>query len=653
MRAYPILRSFILAWSSFAGLEAQVAVTLDSATSPREGLPGVTNITITGSNFPNETIPPANVNVTLARADGAVAPVVAIATAVTTLSGSSRQVSFTIPSSVSVPVPTLYVVSISGTTTAGTSFASANKASLTIDPGPTLTSIIPNAGRQAQQNLVVVIQGQLTNFVQDVTLAGFGPGVSVGGAAAGAPGPVTVLNATTVRAVLGIASDAALGPRTVVVQTGSEQLSLTNGFTVNPGAPAVTSLTPANGPRGQMLTAVMVTGAFTHFTQGTPVVTFSNPGLTANTVQATDNTHLTLTLTIAVSADTGASDVTVVTGPKTATGSGVFTVTPALPLVTSINPQSGQPGQTLTGVVITGVFTHFQIGSPVVSFSNTGITASAVQVIDDTHLTVTLTIAANAPLGASAMTVITRTETATGAGLFTVGAIAGTISAVTISPTSIPLGIATPVTTTAMVTGTPDAGSVMLQRLDSSGRVLAILGTLHDDGLNGDAKANDGIFTLVSTFTEFAIGPISLRVSATFSGAVNHVFSPIGTLTVTGTPPPTVTITAPANLSYLNLSPTTVTGTVSDPKATVVINSIAAGREWRLQRNDSTSRGAKHRHRYRDIGQRFGWQREHHGDPRYHAAARHHHVSRRPVRHHRLGNLGCWQRERYCRWNRE
>jgi len=41
-------------------------------------------------------------------------------------------------------------------------------------------------------------------------------------------------------------------------------------------------------------------------------------------------------------------------------------------------------------------------------------------------------------------------------------------------------------------------------------------------------------------------------------------------------PVPVVTFTAPANLSYLNLSPTTVTGTVNDPTATVTVNSIPA-----------------------------------------------------------------------------
>jgi hypothetical protein len=48
------------------------------------------------------------------------------------------------------------------------------------------------------------------------------------------------------------------------------------------------------------------------------------------------------------------------------------------------------------------------------------------------------------------------------------------------------------------------------------------------------------------------------------------------TLTLQYTRVPVVTLTQPANLSYLNISPTTVSGTVDDPTATVEINGIAA-----------------------------------------------------------------------------
>ena len=67
-------------------------------------------------------------------------------------------------------------------------------------------------------------------------------------------------------------------------------------------------------------------------------------------------------------------------------------------------------------------------------------------------------------------------------------------------------------------------------------------------------------------------GPNSINVAAA-DLAGNSASSG---LSVSYTRVPTVTITSPANLSYFNISPTTVTGTVDDPAATVVVNSVAA-----------------------------------------------------------------------------
>lgn len=369
-------------------------VTLAGATVPPTGQAGVTYVSISGTGFPNGPILPTNTVVTLELLGGA-ARVTTRATAIDTIAATrrgrtTRRITFLIPSEIIVANPTLYYVSVSGEVPY-LQFAGTNRALLTINPGnpnPAISSVTPSSG-VAGQSLTVTIIGSSTHFVQGSTKASLGAGVSVGGAANGTLGPVTVNSATSATAQLVIDPTAAAGPRDVTVQTGSESATLSGRFGV------------------------------------------TIPSSTA-------------------------------------------------------------------------------------------------------------------------------------------------ISAMGIAPASVAYSVPTAVTTTVTVTGTPDAGSVMLQRLDSSGRVLAILGTLHDDGLKGDAKANDGVFTLQTPFTEFAVGSVSLRVSATFSGAVNHVFSPTGTLTVTGTPPPTVTITSPASLSYLNLSPTTVTGTVSDSNATVVINSISA-----------------------------------------------------------------------------
>ena len=67
-------------------------------------------------------------------------------------------------------------------------------------------------------------------------------------------------------------------------------------------------------------------------------------------------------------------------------------------------------------------------------------------------------------------------------------------------------------------------------------------------------------------------GPNSIRAAAA-DIAGNTTTS---TLSLTYVRMPKVTITSPANLAYFNISPTTVTGTVDDPAATVTINSIAA-----------------------------------------------------------------------------
>jgi hypothetical protein len=66
-------------------------------------------------------------------------------------------------------------------------------------------------------------------------------------------------------------------------------------------------------------------------------------------------------------------------------------------------------------------------------------------------------------------------------------------------------------------------------------------------------------------------GPNSISVQAT-DIAGNHSTSP---LSLTFAPAPQIKLTAPANLSITNISPVTVSGTVSDPAVTVTVNGIA------------------------------------------------------------------------------
>jgi len=73
-----------------------------------------------------------------------------------------------------------------------------------------LSSITPNSARMGQSP-VVTINGVFTSFAQGVTQANFGAGISVGGAAEGTFGPVTVTGPTTATAQLAINAAAAPG----------------------------------------------------------------------------------------------------------------------------------------------------------------------------------------------------------------------------------------------------------------------------------------------------------------------------------------------------------------------------------------------------------------------------------------------------------
>ncbi len=119
--------------------------------------------------------------------------------------------------------------------------------SLTINPAPSLQTVSPNSSN-AGLSLQVAITGAYTHFVQGTTTATFGPGTSVGGAGDGQPGPVTVNSPTSATAQVVIGPAAAAGSHTATVSTGSEQVSLANGFTILPAIPYITVETGAPKP---------------------------------------------------------------------------------------------------------------------------------------------------------------------------------------------------------------------------------------------------------------------------------------------------------------------------------------------------------------------------------------------------------------------
>jgi hypothetical protein len=214
-------------------LEAQSAITLAAATSPAAGQPSITTMTITGSGFPSGAIAVADLRLTLQPVSSG-PQYMATATAITTLLGSSRSVTFQFTGP-NVSSPAAYRLHLEGKTIAGQTFAATNTAALTVNPPPAVTPSpsLAKTGRQVQ----VALTGQYTNFLAGVTRAQFGPGVGVGGAAPGEFGPVTVASATAATAQITIAPNAPLGSRSVTVATGAQQASF--AFTAENLPPSV------------------------------------------------------------------------------------------------------------------------------------------------------------------------------------------------------------------------------------------------------------------------------------------------------------------------------------------------------------------------------------------------------------------------------
>ncbi len=153
-----------------------------------------------------------------------------------------------------------------------------------------------------------------------------------------------------------------------------------------------------------------------------------------------------------------------------------------------------------------------------------------------------------------------------------------TIGALQVAPKSTPAGSGVSVFAVVQITA-PDVipSSVNLQKIDAQGRAT-IIGTLRDDGTEGDATANDRLFTL--RFSVFEQNPLTLtyRVSAAVQGKVTRIFSAPATFSVTGTVGTGISITQPANLVFTNISPITVSGAAGDPGATVRVNGILASK---------------------------------------------------------------------------
>ena len=204
-----------------------------------------------------------------------------------------------------------------------------------------IESCSPTSGAQGQ-TMDVSIVGSNTSFVDDTSVASFGPGITVNS--------TTVTDATHATANITIASGAAPGTRDVNVVTGGETPDpLTGGFTVRDAK--ISSVNPASGTQGETIN-VSIAGSDTAFVDGTSVASFGS-GITVNSTTVSDAANATANITIAAGAAPGTRDVNVTTEGETPDPlTGGFTVN-KIPTVDIYNvaPSYGPPG---TVVTITG-----------------------------------------------------------------------------------------------------------------------------------------------------------------------------------------------------------------------------------------------------------------------------------------------------------
>lgn len=111
---------------------------------------------------------------------------------------------------------------------------------------------------------------------------------------------------------------------------------------------------------------------------------------------------------------------------------------------------------------------------------------------------------------------------------------APTVGPVALTPQTAVVGRTTVVTATAVIQDPLlIPASVNLQQLDAAGKVVAIVGTLRDDGTNGDTVAGDKTFTVQWSIQPATTGQMRFQVSAGFKGLLRRVSSDVATINVT------------------------------------------------------------------------------------------------------------------------
>jgi hypothetical protein len=260
---------------------------------------------------------------------------------------------------------------------------------------PTITGITPSSGIVGTPVTVTNLAGTnfVTGTVPEVWLAKTGEtNITATN--------VVVVSPTQITCTFMLPEATATSPGTWdVVVKNADGLSgmLAGGFTLAEpaGAPTVTGITPSRGFVGTTLSVTELAG--TSFVTGTiPEVWLAKTGeanITATDVVVVSPTQITCTFTLPAASSTslGAWDVIVknTDGQSGTLAAGFTVIQPAVPVITSLTPPSGDYGTTVRITDLAGA--NFVVGTtPVITLIRTGesdIAATDVVVVSPTQIT--------------------------------------------------------------------------------------------------------------------------------------------------------------------------------------------------------------------------------------------------------------------------
>lgn len=242
-----------------------------------------------------------------------------------------------------------------------------------VNSSPVISTINPNQGSPGQ-TLDVTITGSNTHFSQGSNNATLSFNQGSGTVYSIPANSAIPLTDNSVVANFSIPGNCPLGSYNLNVSNSLDgNLSAANVFSMVALTPVIYGVNPNQGSPGQTLD-VTISGGNTHFMQGQiNAVSFGflqGSGTTVNSYYPINDSLLAANVTIPSNTAAGYYSVLVdnsIDGILYSNSS--FYVNGSSPVVTSISPNSGSPGQTLD-LIITGINTHFlQSSSTVVSMS--------------------------------------------------------------------------------------------------------------------------------------------------------------------------------------------------------------------------------------------------------------------------------------------